>query len=288
MNLAPEQFRKLKKLFFQFLRWVYLKTAKLQLRAILPRLGLIFGLTGVISLVIAVVVSSQVLAFIGLGLTFWGALFFFITPTKYVEGSLLWSTAITYYQTIDRILNDRKYASFGYHIPPFPQNAYLPDHLRGLKEMTVFVPLRTDDQTPAIDSLAEGKFRVKKPEGFLITPPGLGLLAKIEKDFSIDFTKTSINDLCELMPKFILDNLNLAKTMELEVGESQVGIKLYDSIYKALYQKDVNFISINFLGCPIISSVACAIAKATGKSVSIQDLQASGAQISGLFIINKG
>ena len=234
------------------------------------------------------VVSSQVLAFIGLGLTLWGALFLFITPTKYVEGSLLGSTAIIYYETIDRILNDRKYSSFGYHIPPFPQNAYLPDHLIGLKKMVVFVPAKDSDQIPAIDSLAEGKFMVKKPEGFLIIPPGLGLLGKIEKDFSIDFTKTSIDDLCELMPKFVLDNLNLAKAMELEVGENQVGIKLYDSIYKGLYQNDVSLKSISFLGCPIISAVACALAKATGKSVSVQDLQASGAQINGRCIINKG
>lgn len=213
------------------------------------------------------------LAFVGLGLAFWGGLFFLINPTRYVEGALLGGAAVSSYQTIDRIMKNRNFSGQGYQIPPYPEKAYLPDHLKGLKEMVVFIPVDKNVQTPAIDALAEGKFLLKNPKGILFTPPGLGLLKKIEKDFNVDFTKMSVSDLCELMPKYIMYNLHLARGMELDPQGDQINITIYDSIYKDLYGVEVGLKSISILGCPIISAVACALAKATGNRVTLEGLQ---------------
>ena len=217
--------------------------------------------------------NSQILAFIGLGLTFWGALFFLITPFRYVEGSLLGSTAIPSYQTINRIIRDLKCTDHGYHIPPFPKKAYLPNHLKGLKEMTVFIPTIDDAQTPSIEEMAESKFLLKHPQGVLVISPGAGLLGKIENDFKIDFTNMDLSNLCEVLPRFILDNLGLAMEMDMDVQENLVYVKILGSIYKDLYSNEADLKSINIIGCPIISAVACALAKATGKSVTLQKLQ---------------
>jgi hypothetical protein len=228
---------------------------------------------GTLSLVSAVLTGSQILAFMGLGLAFWGALFFFIMPTKYVQGRLLGGAAISSYQTIDRIINDLKFKGHGYYIPPYPKNAYLPDHLKGLKEMIVFVPAENDVQTPPIEETAKGKFLLNNSKGILIAPPGGGLLGEIEKDLKIDFNNMELNNLCEVLPRFILNNLSLAKDMEMNLEENQVNIKILDSIYKDLYSNEANLKSVCILGCPIISAAACALAKATGKSVTVQELQ---------------
>lgn len=123
--------------------------------------------------------------------------------------------------------------------------------------------------------MAKGKFLVDEPKGLLLTPPGLGLLTQIEKKSRVDFTKTALIDLCEIMPKYILDNYSLAKEIDMTLRENEIDIRINDSIYKVLYmQKKVNK-SIFLLGCPIISSIACAIAKSSGKPAVIQKIEFS-------------
>lgn len=51
--------------------------------------------------------------------------------------------------------------------------------------------------------------------------------------------------------------------------EELIYLKVTDSVYKQLYtEKDLR--SVRLLGCPLVSAVACAIAKTTGKVVTIQ------------------
>jgi hypothetical protein len=254
------------------------------------KIGAAFLVPGILSLILSVYYESQILAFIGLGLTFWGALFILITPKKYVEGSLLETAAIPSYLTIDRIIKDLKYKGKGYYTPPYPKDVYLPEHLKGLKDMVVYVSAENEEDMPSITELAEGKFLLQNPNGVLVTPPGLGLLTQIEKKANVDFTKISLEDLCEVMPRFILDNFSLAKEMKMVIEENQVKLKLSDSIYKNLYSSENNLKSISLLGCPIVSAVACALAKASGKPVTIQkqNVELGGSTINVLYLIVKG
>jgi len=69
------------------------------------KIGFVLFIAGALSLLGSLIASSTTLAFIGLGLTFWGALFLFTRPIKFVMGSLLDWTAISSYTTIDRMLD---------------------------------------------------------------------------------------------------------------------------------------------------------------------------------------
>jgi hypothetical protein len=240
------------------------------LTASTTKVAAVFLTSGVLSIVFSLFSESQILAFIGLGLTFWGALFIVITPRKYVEGSLLDATAKSSYLTVDRIIKDLKYKGKGYYIPPYPKDVYLPEHLKGLKDLIVFISAANEDQAPSIQEMAESKFLLRKPKGALVTPPGLGLLTQIENKMNADFTKMTLEELCEVMPRFILDNLNIAREMELTLKDQTISMKLTDSIYKNLYSSENDLKSITLLGCPIVSAVACAIAKTSGKTVIIQ------------------
>jgi hypothetical protein len=260
------------------------------LSASTTKIGAFFLISGVLSLVLSLTTESQILSFIGLGLTFWGALFIVITPRRFVEGSLLDATAISAYSTIDRMISDLKYKGKGYYTPPYPKDVYLPEHLKGLKDMVVFISAENEADMPSIQELAESKFLLQKPQGVLVTPPGIGLLTQIEKKVKVDLTKISLDELCEVMPRFILDNFSLAKEMEMTIEENQVNLKLSDSIYKNLYSSENNLKSIMLLGCPIVSAVACAIAKTSGKPVVIQKQETTpdGSTVQVLYQIVQG
>ena len=238
------------------------------------KIGLAFTIPGVLALVFSVLNNSNILAFIGLGLTFWGALFLFIKPVKYVQSSLLNSTAIATYKTIDRILKDLKIKGKGYYIPPYPKEVYLPEYLKGLKDPVVFISVDAGEM-PSIEELAKSKFILENPNGICVAPPGLGLLEQFERELKKDLAKLKLTNLRETLPPLIVENLGLAKEMEMNIKDNDVYIKIFDSTYKNLYAAEENLKSVHFLGCPLISAIACALAKVSGKTVTMQGIKAS-------------
>ena len=243
-------------------------------QSISTRIIVLLLCSGVLSLVFSTYTGSQILALIGLGLTFWGALFFFVKPVNFVEGSLLYNDAVLLYFTIERIINDFNYKGKGYYIPPYPKDVYLPEYLKGLKASVVFVSFKNDSELPSIEEIAKGKF-ISKGQGVLVAPPGLGILTQIEEKMNVDFTKIELDELCEVMPTFITQDLNLAKGIQMELNGNQAHLKVFDSLYKKLHSVRNNFKSVNILGCPIGSAVACALAKTSGRTVAIQNQQVS-------------
>ncbi len=229
-----------------------------------------FLILGAFLLFISIYFGLQIVAFIGLGLTFWGAIFVVTRTGKFVESSLLESTAKSLYSTLDRMLNDLNYAGHGYYIPALTHNTYLPDYLRSLKDSVVFI---TDQSfsPPAIDELVSNKFLSARSKGIFITSPGSGIMNEIERKMNLDFTKISLNDLCQVLSRCMTDFLNLAKTMELTIIDSNtVRLILTDVIYESLYKPENNCHSVSVIGCPVVSAVACALAKSSGKTVTIQ------------------
>jgi hypothetical protein len=218
--------------------------------------------------------NSQVFAFIGLGLTLWGAVFFLIRPEEYVKGNLLIATAESSYQTIDRILKDLNPKGTALYVPPYPKEVHLPEHLMGLKELIVFIPTKATTAKPSIEEIAQSKFIMKDPAGVCIDAPGIGLLTQFEKEIGTDLAGMELEELCETLPRLILENLRLAKEIEMHPEKDQVEARITGSIYKSLYIEPT-MKSIGSLGCPLVSAIASAIAKNTGKPVTIQALTAS-------------
>jgi hypothetical protein len=79
-----------------------------------------------------------------------------------------------------------------------------------------------------------------------------------------------LSELCESLPQLIFGNFQLAKEAEMKLNGNDVYLRVFDSIYKNLYIAEENLSSVHLLGCPLVSAVACAIAKNTGKIVTIQ------------------
>jgi hypothetical protein len=233
------------------------------------KIGIGFLVSGALLLVVSYGTSSTVLAFIGLGLTFWGALFLFTRPVKFVRGTLLDSTAIASYTTIDRMIQDLDYKGKPVYVPPYPKEAYLPDYLKGLKEMTVFIPAEDVVAMPTIEEMAKKQFLLKNPKGICIAPPGYGLVSSLEKELQTEFTQINMDRFYTSLPTVIVNNLELAKEVEMNPEGNLIHVRIVDSVYQDLYSNEYGFRSIHSIGCPLTSAIACALAKTTAKLVKI-------------------
>jgi hypothetical protein len=230
----------------------------------------VFLVLGIVSLVASIPFGSQVAAFVGLGLTFWGAIFALARSGKYVESSLLDGTAKSGYLTIERLINDLKFNPQGYYIPAYPKDVVLPDYLKNLKEPVVYISENFDGK-PSVDELAAGKFLSSKTQGIFVTSPGSGILAQIEKQMKMDISKVNLEELTEFLPKYLSEILNLAKTAEMTLLPNGASFKASGILYQSFYKTENTLKSVRVLGCPVVSTVASALAKGSGKTVVIKE-----------------
>jgi len=234
------------------------------------KIGISLVVIGALLLFASVLDSSTVLAFIGLGLTFWGVLFLFARPTRFVRIALLDSTAISTYTTIDRMLDNLNYKGKPVYIPPYPKESYLPEHLKGLKEMVLFISADANSSMPSIEELAKKQFLVKNPKGICITPPGSGLVSLLEKQLKIGFTQVDPESFYDSLKIVIVKELELANNLVIEDENDLIHVKIIQSVYKNLYSQGQTLKSVHAVGCPLTSALACILAQKTGKPVTIK------------------
>jgi hypothetical protein len=230
----------------------------------------VFLVLGVISLVASIYFGSQVVAFIGLGLTFWGAIFALTRTRKYVESSLLDGTAKSGYSTIERMINNLKFNPQGFYIPAYPKDVVLPEYLANLKEPVVYIS-ESFDGKPSVDELAAGRFLSTKTQGIFVTSPGSGIMAQIEKQLQMEISKVPLQELSEYLPKSLTENFNLAKNAEMTLLPNGASFKATGILYESFYRPESTLKSVRVLGCPVVSAVASALAKASGKTVVIKE-----------------
>jgi len=228
-----------------------------------------FLAAGVLLLAFSMLMELQVAAFVGLGLTFWGAVLALTRNSRYVESSLLDGTARANYSTIDRILNDLKYNGHGYYLSAYPQDVALPEYLKSLKDPVVYIS-ESFDGKPPIDELSAGKFISAQTRGIFITSPGAGIVTQVEQELKMDLSKINLNELAELLPKCLTESLNLAKNASISLTPPEVTFKATGIIYDSLYKPDKPK-SVSLLGCPVVSAVASALAKTSGKTVIVKE-----------------
>lgn len=235
-------------------------------------LGVLFLAFGVLLLILSIYATSQTFAFIGLGLTFWGALFILIKTTRHVESSLLETITAPEYANLDRIITNLNLRREAFCIPSISTDSYLPEHLRSLKDTVIFIPAENAKGIASIEELVKGKFQIENPQGILITPPGLGILNKQEQKHKIEIAKTPLSEIAEKLQP-LLEDLNIAKNIAITLKGNDATIQITESLYGDLYEQKHALRSINILGCPLVSAAVCALAKSSGKPVTLQRVE---------------
>jgi len=217
-----------------------------------------YGLTGVgaLSLILAVAFTSTVLAFIGLGLAFWGALLMFIRPRHYVRSDLMDSTALSSLTSIDRVITSLGYNQKGIYLP-----AGNPD------KTVVFIPSHPLKKMPKIEQV-ENQVFVKDPEGITLVPPGLSLANFFERQLGVKFTDWSLQEMSERLPKLLIEDLEMVQDCTINIYGDNVSFRFVESVYAEFCSKLRDSTKVcSSLGCPMCSAMACILAQVSHRPV---------------------
>jgi hypothetical protein len=217
---------------------------------------------GTVSLVISVLDNSMILALIGLGLAFWGALLLYITPSKHVPLELLTATTSSM-NDIERILNDSRLAAKGVYLPP--------KRLRDSESSLIFVPADAKQALPSPEDADETRMALKSPSGMLFTPPGAALSKLFEKKLGTSFIKTNVKTLQEKLPGLFIEDLEIAQDLKITAEGPIISVEITDHVFKDLCEETEKLKRLHeSMGCILTSAIACALAKATGKPLTIE------------------
>jgi hypothetical protein len=206
--------------------------------------------------------ASSFLAILGVALTFWGAILLYITPTKHVPLDLLNAAAEANATNIERILTEYNLTQKGIYLPP--------KNLQNSESSLVFIPetLKTPLPTP---KESNEKQLTNEKTGAFVTPPGSALSRLFEEELGFSFTKTDLNQIQNKLPKLLVEDMELAENAEIQIQNNTVTLEITGSILDEICrQTDSQPKTHMQVGCLLSSAIACALAKATGKPVTIQ------------------
>lgn len=219
-------------------------------------------LLGLFSLLISFLFGSYILAFIGLGLTFWGVLFLYVKTTKYVKLELLNSASASSIINVEKILANANVNSVGIYLPP--------KRLQDYTSSLVFVPTKPGQVLPTAEATHPDQLELANPAGLLITPPGLGLSKLFEKALKKSFIETSLEDLQTQLPK-LFDELQITKHLNIQPQDNGITVTIANHVFEDLCRETAKLeLTHKTVGCPLSSALACAFAKATGKPITIE------------------
>lgn len=214
--------------------------------------GYLFLALGSLALMSAAISDSSVMSFIGLGLAFWGVLFLYIRPKKYVRAKLLTCTAISSLAAISEEIEKL-----------------------GLKGRAIYLP------PERISDIRGGKLYIAKEVGgftnlggLYLTPPGLSLTNLYEEELGVHFAETDLSYLQTNLP-LLMESLEIAEDVGINVEGNKIRARIKGSVYQDLC-KQIRKLSPNICsstGCPLISSMALAIARSAGRQVIIEENQ---------------
>jgi hypothetical protein len=223
---------------------------------------------GAATLTLSVLYNSSILAFIGLGLTFWGAILAYIRTEEYIKGKLLDATALTPLAILNQIMQELRHEGKAVYLPP--------KYLKDPEDNKAYIPKQKCGQLPTPEQIQEqdmGIF-IESPKGILLTPPGAELTKLFEKTLETSFTRIDFQHFQQIMPKLFIEDLEIAQNLEITAEDNKVLVRIENSNYQNLTRETEKFSKLyDSLGCSLSSAIACALAKATGKPVTIEKQQ---------------
>lgn len=225
---------------------------------------------GVVALTAALLFASSVLAFVGLGLTFWGATFLYVKTEKPVKEALLDTTTFPSLLTLYQLIAELGFKGQAVYLPP----AYLTDS----KSSKVFVPKHEQKNLLNLEQLPkdEGRLFTTSPEGVLLTPSGADLARLFETTLGTPFTQVKLSYLKAHLPRLIIEDLEIADNFTMEIRNDTVSVHIESSTYRKMHLAAQKHVAVTAsMECPLCSAIACAIAKAANMPVVVDSEQTS-------------
>jgi hypothetical protein len=206
---------------------------------------------------------SSSLAIVGVAFFFWGAILLYVTPSKHVPLTLFNASAEAAAANIERLILELNLAERGVYLPP--------KNLRNIESSLVFIPETPKTPLPTPEETNE-KLLTNEKTGAFVTPPGSALSRLLEEELGLSFTKTDLTQIQNKLPKLLVEDMELAENAEIQIQGNTVILEITGSILDEICrQTDSQPKTHKQVGCLLSSAIACALAKATGKPVTIQN-----------------
>jgi hypothetical protein len=237
-------------------------------------------LLGAITLVLSIVYDSSVLAVIGLGLTFWGAILTYVENEDYVKKTIFDTTLPFQTEMLNQICKELDFKGRQVYLPP--------RYFKDPETTKIFIAKEANAQLPTPEQIQEQENqlfvcwvqnlgdRTTTLPGILAAPSGAELAKLFAKTLETSFTKTDLKYLQRKLPGLLVEDLEIAQGFEMKTENNKVHVKIQKSIFAAPYSNASSSSGIEQASqCILCSAIACALAKATGKPVTIEQAEYS-------------
>jgi hypothetical protein len=227
-------------------------------------IGLFILVAGIILSTLAIDYNNSMYALIGISLVFWGALFFYIKPKNFVKNEVLNSAISNTYEFYDLVFKNLDFIGTPIYIAP--------DSLWGLNNVLIVVTRTPETQFMLPENINDDVFEVT-PEMIKMTPPGLEISRLIENQLNTSFATETPDKMQPLLEKALIEELEIARTLEISIQEPFVHVELRDTVFDEIIDKVIQKNNVQKLGDPLTSAICCLTAKTMRKPVTIEKIQ---------------
>ncbi len=250
-------------------------------------LGAVFAAGGAVILVTTLTqntgatgLPSTLLAFVGLGFLMIGSLFVFAAPGNMIPAQVANQALDSYVTDLNRAAISSNANGARLHYPATVLGGRIP--------VLLVLDNGTSSPQSLLKTIGNRQEIIWKDSLKVLEPVGLGLLSMYERVIQRDFLGINIEHLSRLLTRAVVSELQLASGFSLHV-KSQ-------SHFEAEWRKpSISHACIRETEktlpefCCLCSSIACALAKATGSPIKIESSQTSnnGSLVTSIFRIEE-
>jgi len=228
------------------------------------RIGYLLLAIGITLLALAMYYSHNVSAFIGIALTFWGALLLYIRPTRFIRKEIL-DTTTEYLEAYHKLIEELGYEGTPQHISP--------STLWGLRNTVIYIPKSDNTPKPTDEQLSVDEIIINNSQALKLTPQGQSLSKLIEEELKTNFSTIDLEYLQYNLEKALVEGFEIAESFQMEPSESTVHVEMKGAIFYDTIQKQSESKKQQQIGDPLNSAIACILARSTRKPVIIENVQ---------------
>lgn len=229
------------------------------------KIGYLLLLLGLTLIALAIYYEHNVSAFIGIALTFWGALLLYIRPTRFIRNEILNSTLLEPLKYTHKLLDELEFRGTPTYISP--------GTLRGLRSATLYIPKSDQSNVPSDEQLSREETFMKNPSAIKLTPPGLGLSRLLEDELKTNFSTVDLEYLQYNLEKAMVEGLEIAEAIEIEVSDSAVQVEIRRTIFEEIIGEMDKLEAHRRIGDPLSSAIACILARSTRRPITIEKVE---------------
>ncbi|MFX0136247.1 MAG: hypothetical protein ACFFDN_21585 [Candidatus Hodarchaeota archaeon] len=228
------------------------------------KIGYILLTMGTILLVLAVIYSHKISAFIGIALTFWGALFLYLRPTSFIRKEILDAITTERLSHYMKILEELGYKGTPKYV--------FPSTLWGLRNTVIYIPKSDNLTKPTDDQLSSDRVFIDNPKAIKLIPPGQCLSRLIEEEMKTNFSTVNLDYLKHNLEKVLVEGLEIANSFQMEISESKIHVEIKGTVFDQVLQGTNETKKEGYIGDPLNSAIACILLRSIRHPIIIEDI----------------